>query len=136
MWPQNSAASGSSGEIDIAEEYSQYADRVIPYVHYLADPIASLLTPNTNVVTNNHCLINNVNAFHEYTLEWTKGTLRMLYDGQTCLVDNVQTVGTSPFDQPFFMVLTQALGIGTNTFQPANTPLPATTQIDWVRIWK
>jgi hypothetical protein len=42
----------------------------------------------------------------------------------------------APFDQPFFLALTQALGIGGNAFNPATTPLPATTQIDYVRIWQ
>lgn len=31
--------------------------------------------------------------------------------------------------------LTQALGIGTNEFIPGTTPLPATTSVDWVRVW-
>jgi hypothetical protein len=42
----------------------------------------------------------------------------------------------APFDQPFFIALTQALGVGTNSFNPATTPLPATTSIDYVRVWK
>ena len=41
----------------------------------------------------------------------------------------------APFDQPFIMSLTQALGIDSNAFDPNTTPLPATTQIDWVRVW-
>ena len=41
-----------------------------------------------------------------------------------------------PFDQPFFVALTQALGVDTNVFNPATTPLPATTQVDYVRVWK
>jgi hypothetical protein len=45
-------------------------------------------------------------------------------------------VGSQPFDQPFMVVLTQALGITTNEFDPATTPLPATTQVDYVRVWK
>ena len=34
------------------------------------------------------------------------------------------------------VALTQALGIGSNAFDPATTPLPATTQIDYVHVWK
>jgi hypothetical protein len=44
-------------------------------------------------------------------------------------------VKPQPFDQPFFINLTQALGIGANLFDPATTPLPATTQVDYVRVW-
>jgi beta-glucanase (GH16 family) len=139
MWPQDSATSGSSGEIDIAEEYSQYADRAVPYLHYPYNPLTSALGTNTNIVTNNQCLIANVNAFHEYAIDWTPTTITVEYDGQTCLVDNyVSTLpdGAAPFNQPFFMVLTQALGIYSNAFVPDQTPLPATTQVDWVHIYK
>ena len=45
------------------------------------------------------------------------------------------STGSEPFDQPFFIALTQALGVGTNHFTPGTTELPATTQIDWVRAW-
>jgi hypothetical protein len=41
-----------------------------------------------------------------------------------------------PFNQPFFINLTQALGIGTNNFIPGVTPLPATTEIQYVRVWQ
>jgi hypothetical protein len=61
------------------------------------------------------------------------------YDGHTCLVDNWNPTGMvkpAPFDQPFMVALTQALGINTNAFSPASTPLPATTQVDYVRVWK
>jgi hypothetical protein len=41
-----------------------------------------------------------------------------------------------PFDQPFFLAFTSALGIGNNRFVPGTTPLPATMHIDWVRVWQ
>ncbi len=65
---------------------------------------------------------------------WQRGTITVLYNGNTCLVDN-PTRGAAPFDQPFFIALTQALGVDTNAFSASTTPLPATTQIDWVRAW-
>jgi hypothetical protein len=34
------------------------------------------------------------------------------------------------------IALTQELGIGPNLFDPATTPLPATTSVDYVRVWK
>ena len=136
MWPQNSLSTGLSGEIDIAEEYSVYSDRVIPYLHYAYDKSTVNPATNTNVVTNNYCLISNVNAFHEYAVEWTASTIKVIYDGKTCMVDNLAPLGASPFNQPFFLALSACLGIGVNAFDPAKTPLPATTQIDWVRAWK
>jgi hypothetical protein len=43
----------------------------------------------------------------------------------------------APFDQPFIIALTQSLGVATTANQPdAATPLPATMQVDYVRVWK
>lgn len=135
LYPVNGAKFGAwptSGEIDIAEEYSLYADRAIPYVHY----VPAVADPN---VTNNYCMITNVAAFHDYTVEWTPTTITISYDGHTCITDNwnpaAPLVKPEPFNQPFFVTLTQALGIGGNAFTPGVTPLPATTQVDYVRAW-
>ena len=137
LWPSNSSKYGStwpaSGEIDIAEMYSAYADRAIPYVHY--NP--ALWDPN---VTNTSCMISNLGAFHTYAVEWTTSTIKVIYDGTTCLIDSwnpaAPLVKPQPFDQPFIIALTQALGIDGNAFDPSTTPLPATTSIDYVRVWK
>jgi beta-glucanase (GH16 family) len=141
MYP-NSTVYGpwpASGEIDIAEEYSGFADRAVPTLHYNFDPATVDPTNNVNVATNTKCLISNVNAFHEYAMEWTTTAITILYDGQVCLVDHPAATGLTgmaPFNQPFFMVLTQALGIGLNGFTAGTTPLPATTRVDYVRVWK
>ena len=136
LWPVDSGRYGAfpaSGEIDIAEMFSQHPDRAIPYIHYngeRADPNA----------TNNDCLISDLSAFHTYALEWTPNTMKISYDGQTCLINHwtpaAPLSGSQPFDQPFFIALTQALGVGTNEFDPAITPLPATTEVDYVKAWK
>lgn len=135
MWPSKVFTSGKVGEIDIAEEYSRYADRAIPYLHYLLDPKTVNLKTNTNIFTNNYCTLN-VSTFHEYTVEWTPTTFTISFDGNTCLVDNMVTLGPSPFDQPFMLALTQSLGAAGNYYVDGTTPLPATTEVDWVRVWK
>jgi beta-glucanase (GH16 family) len=136
LWPQSNMLNGLYGEIDIAEEYSIYADRAVPYLHYLYNPATVNPQTSTNIVTNNYCLVDDVNAFHEYTVEWTPTTMTIRFDDQTCLVDNFAVLGTSPFNQPFFAALTQSLGNGSNAYQAGVTPLPATTSVDWVRVWK
>jgi hypothetical protein len=72
-------------------------------------------------------------------VEWTASTIKIAYDGKTCLIDDWQPawplVKPQPFDQPFLIALTQALGIGGNAFDPATTPLPATTSVDYVHVW-
>jgi beta-glucanase (GH16 family) len=136
LWPDNPTKYGpwpTSGEIDIAEAYSLYPDRVIPYIHYVP------LLWDVNV-TNNYCLINDISQYHSYVAEWTPNTISILYDGQVCVVDDwlpaLPLVKPQPFDHPFMVALTQALGIGGNAFDPATTPLPATTQVDYVHVWK
>jgi hypothetical protein len=137
LWPVDDDRYGdypASGEIDIAEMFSQYPDRAVPYIHYkpllLVDPLA----------TSPVCFIANLAAFHTYTLEWTATSMRILYDGKPCLLDSWlparPQVKPQPFDQPFFILLTQALGVGTNEFDPDRTPLPATTAVDYVRVWR
>jgi beta-glucanase (GH16 family) len=136
LWPANPSRYGSawpaSGEIDIAEMFSEYADRAVPYIHYNA----AGTDPNA---TNTSCLITNLDAFHTYAVEWTPASIKVIYDGHTCLVDvpnpAAPLTGNQPFDQPFIVALTQALGIGDNAFDPSSTPLPATTEVDYVRVW-
>lgn len=138
LWPQDPAKRGGkpmAGEIDIGEYYSVYPDRVIPYVHYT--PAA----PDPSV-TNNDCLVADPSAWHDYLLEWTPRTLTISYDGKRCLQHRWNPAAPltrpAPFDQPFIIALTQALGVATtaNRFDAATSPLPATMQVDRVRVWK
>jgi beta-glucanase (GH16 family) len=122
----------ASGEIDIAELFSEYPQLAIPNLHYNG----SSYDPGA---TSDHCIIGDPGQFHTYAVQWTPSSMTFLYDGNTCLVDhwNPQSplVNPSPFDRPFFVCLTQALGITTNSFLAGATPLPATTSVDWVRVW-
>ena len=71
---------------------------------------------------------------------WTTSSITISFDGQTCLQDvwdpALPLVKPQPFDHPFMVALTQALGQTTNAFDPLVTPLPATTDIDYVHVWK
>ncbi len=122
----------ASGEIDIAEFYSSYPDRVIPYVHYQQDAYDP-------TVTNNYCMVVNPAAYHNYLLEWTPEKMTIKFDGVTCMEHTINPAAPltapEPFDNPFNVVLTQALGITGNAFSTASTPLPATTEVDFVRAW-
>ncbi|HEY1988349.1 MAG TPA: glycoside hydrolase family 16 protein [Acidimicrobiales bacterium] len=144
LWllPQNETQFGpwpASGEIDIAETFSEYPTLAIPTIHYNYDPTNVNAAANTNIVSNNQCTIDPT-QFNDYVLEWTPTTMTMLYNGATCLVDHwipsAPLIAPQPFNQPFFINLTQALGIGTNNFNPATTPLPATSEIQYVRVWQ
>jgi beta-glucanase (GH16 family) len=143
LWllPQNETQFGAwpaSGEIDIAEMYSEYPTLAIPTIHYNDDPSTVNASTNTNIITNDSCTIDPT-QFNDYVVEWTPTAITMLYNGQTCLVDHwipsSPLVAPQPFNQPFFINLTQALGVGTDNFNPSTTPLPATTEIQYVRAW-
>jgi beta-glucanase (GH16 family) len=140
LWPVNDTFYGSwpgSGEIDLSEFFSQYATSDIPYLHYLFDPSTTNPATNTNVNTK-LCPIN-LSQYNDYAVTWDPGTITITINGQTCMTDNYQPSNVSspaPFDQPFYIALTQALGVQSNAFNPFRTPLPATTSIDYVRVWK
>ena len=129
----------ASGEIDIAEIFSNHAGYAVPHLHYMYQTGTVNPATNTNIVTNPNCAID-PDAFNDYVVEWTPATITITYNGTTCLIDNWVPQGPehhpSPFDQPFFVNLTQALGMGPNAFNPKKTPLPATTEIQFVRIWQ
>ena len=135
LWPVNSTRYGAqpaSGEIDFAESYSQRSNLVVPYIHY----VSAGYDPN---VMSSSCTIT-LSAFHTYTLVWTTTTMTVSIDDKTCLVDTWQPaaplLAPQPFDQPFFLVLTQALGLNANAYNPYSTPMPDTTYIDYARIWQ
>jgi beta-glucanase (GH16 family) len=128
----------ASGEVDFSEFYSQYSSLDIPVIHYNYDSSTTNKQTNTNVVTN-YCPIP-LSQYNDYAVTWSPGSFQVTINGNTCLTDNyVPNNGLTspqPFDQPFFISLTQALGVGTNAFNPSSTPLPATTSIDYVRVWQ
>jgi beta-glucanase (GH16 family) len=141
LWPVNASKYGSwpgSGEVDFSEFYSQYSSLDVPYIHYNFNPSTVNSAKKTNIVTAD-CNIS-LSQYNDYAVVWSPGGFTITINGNTCLVDNYAAdgglTGAEPFDQPCFIALTQALGIGTNAFNPTRTPLPATTSIDYVRVWK
>jgi beta-glucanase (GH16 family) len=142
LWPINDTLYGpwpDSGEVDFAEFYSDYSDLDVPYIHYNYSSSTVNPATDTNTVTATNCQIA-LSQYNDYAVVWTPGSFTITINGNTCLTDNYLPddglASPAPFDQPFFIALTQALGIGANAFDPATTPLPATTLIDYVRVWK
>lgn len=122
----------SSGEIDVAEWFSGKADHVYPSVHYAGE--------DTSKSSGYNCVVPTAGtAFHRYAVEWTPTVMRFYYDGQLCFhhswTPTAPLVAPQPFDQPFYVVLTQVFGGAWNAVAP-ETPLSATLDVDWVRVWK
>ncbi len=127
LYKTNPAASfPNSGEIDVAEFYSQYPDRAIPYIHY-GHWDAS--------VTNNYCTLPDPSAFNTYTLEWTETTMSIAYNGVPCVTHAISESAKAAFEGQFMLVMTQGLGAGGNGVTSA-TPDVGTTKVDYVRVWK
>ena len=122
----------NSGEIDFAEFYSEYPTLDIPYIHYTE---AASGDPN---VTAYDCTINQ-GRFNTYGVDWQPGTLTIYLNGNVCVVDHpnpaAPLTSPEPFNDPFFIALTQALGSGTDAYVSGTTQVPATTLINWVRAW-
>jgi beta-glucanase (GH16 family) len=135
LYPQSLTGYGpwpDSGEVDFAEFYSEYPVLDVPYIHYREK------APDPNV-TAYDCVIT-PDAFNTYGVDWSPGVISVYDNGNLCLTDTYDPASPltspEPFNQPFFISLTQALGLGTNNYTPGVTQLPATTLIKYVRAWE
>jgi beta-glucanase (GH16 family) len=142
LYPENETLYGpwpDSGEIDYGEFFSEYPNNDVPAVHYPG----SKSDPNAESNTCVHAGQSPSGQFHTYGLMWTPTTLTAYYDGVPCITDtygpyvNGPDTAPAPFNQPFFLALTSALG-STNgdQYRPGVTPLPATMQVDYMRVWQ
>ncbi|HUE06943.1 MAG TPA: glycoside hydrolase family 16 protein [Acidimicrobiales bacterium] len=142
LYPQNETLYGpwpDSGEIDYGEFYSEYPNNDVPAIHYPG----SSSDPNSSDDNCVHTGSSPAGQFHTYAALWTPTSITTYYDGQPCMTDvygpyvNNPDTAPEPFDQPFFLALTAALGAANgDQYRPGVTPLPATTKIDWVRSWQ
>jgi beta-glucanase (GH16 family) len=139
LWPQNASYYGGvwpgSGEVDFSEFYSDYSSLDVPYIHY---NYTWTYAPGHYNTTYAFCPIS-LTQYNDYAVNWSPGSFTITVNGNICLIDNYYAAGLTnpqPFDQPFILALTQALGVGQNAFNPYTTPLPATTSIDYVRVWR
>jgi beta-glucanase (GH16 family) len=140
LYPQNLTYGPwpASGEVDFSEFYSSNASADIPKIHYNYDPTTVNWSTSTNE-TSTSCPIS-LTQYNDYAVTWSPGNFTITINGRTCLVDNYipdnGLTSPQPFDQPFFILLTQALGVAPDAFDPSTTPLPATLSVDYVRAWQ
>lgn len=118
----------TTGEIDVAETYSQYPNLAVPYLHYTYNDNGGPI-PGVNTAWN--CAAQR-GVWNTYTLVWTPTSLTISINGTTCLVN---TSADPAFTERYIVALTAGLGRGTNALT-SSTPIPATTDVDYVRVWK
>jgi beta-glucanase (GH16 family) len=134
LYSQELAYGNRSGEIDIAEFYGNTPDVVSPHVHLLDGTGA-------DQGQGAYCRVGGADTgFHDYAVEWLPTEISFTYDGVPCMTfanwtPGAPLVAPQPFDRPFFLLLQLAVGSGDNSPSSATT-LPASLEIDWVRVWK
>jgi beta-glucanase (GH16 family) len=131
LWPapgQDGLLWPAAGEIDVSETYSQHHYLSVPFLHYGAFDNGG---PRPGLNTAWDCQAQR-GVFHTYTLEWDADRLAIFVDGRPCLVN---TDGAASFRKRFFVNLTQLIGRGGNAHD-GRAPLPATMQVDYVRVWR
>lgn len=130
LWPDDRYTTvnwPATGEIDASEAYSKYPGLSIPYLHYGANDNGGPV-PGLNTAWN--CAAQR-GVWNVYDVVWNPTSVTIAVNGATCLVNRS---GDPAFNERYIVALTAALGMGSNAATAA-TPLPATTDVDYVRVW-
>ncbi len=75
-------------------------------------------------------------GFHEFSVEWTPGTIRHFLDGRQYLVTTNSEIKADPwpFDRAFHLLLNVAVGGRWPGRPDATTTFPQVMEVDWVRV--
>ncbi len=154
MMPELSTYGGwpKSGEIDILETVNLGApcapevceggreNRIFGTIHFAGDAAGAHKQVSTGAP-----MPASADGFHVYAVEWTPEAITWSVDGQQYAQAKAadwkrddQLVSAAPFDQPFHLILNLAFGgrwpEGANAKGVDETALPATMEVDWVRV--
>jgi len=132
LWPDDRVKSTlkwpAAGEIDVAETYSQFPDLVVPFLHYTHNDNGG---PKQGVNTSWKCEAKR-GRWHRYTLLWGPDRIEIRVDGKRCLLN---TSGDRAFRKRYIVAFTQSVGLRGNA-PTSETPLPATMQVDYIKVWR
>lgn len=135
MMPKNFTSWPEDGEIDIMEEVGYRPNYISSSVHCLAyyHKVGTQKTAERLIATAQ-------TEFHVYAVEWTRDYIYGLVDGVryfTFLNDKKNNKNTWPFNTPFYLKLNLAWGGDWGGAQGLDeTALPATYEIDYVRVYQ
>jgi beta-glucanase (GH16 family) len=118
------------GELDILENKGSQPGITSSAVH---GPGYSGNTPFA------HTQANLATEFHLYAVEWDAQSIRYYVDTQlhyTVSRGEVQPYGAWVFDQPFYVILNQAVGGHFDGDPQSDSILPATMLVDYVRVYR
>lgn len=130
LWPDERFSKidwPASGEIDISETFSVYPDISGSYLHYSADRYGLLYGVNAA-----NCAANR-GEWNTFDVEWSASRIETFVNGTSCLVN---TSKDRAFRKRYIINLTQALSAADWNQLDETTPLPATMQVDYVKVWK
>jgi beta-glucanase (GH16 family) len=121
----------ASGEIDVAERWSNSPNAVLPTLHY---------SGSTTADTGWKCGVVDPTVWHTYTLVWLSTQMQISIDGQTCFTDSwtpdAPLVAPQPFDQPFNIIMNMAVDNSGSNLVDGTSTFPAAYEVDYVKAWK
>lgn len=137
LWPAfwmlganiNDVSWPACGEIDIMEHVNT-SPEIHGTIHWQDH--------NNNYANYGGSVATNSTAFHNYSVEWDANALRWYLDGvqyfEASIANGVN--GTSEFHNEFFLLLNMAVGGNWPGFNVDNSALPATMQVEYVRVYQ
>ncbi|RHW26895.1 glycoside hydrolase family 16 protein [Nocardioides immobilis] len=123
----------ASGEIDVAEWWSNEPTLVLPSLHYNGS--------DSSTDSGWGCRVPDVSVYHTYTVEWLPTGMRFFIDGGLCFArtwtPDSPLIAPQPFDKPFTMILNMGVGTATGINAVSSTaPLPAVYSVDYAKAWR
>lgn len=150
IWPafwmlpkdSNYGAWAASGEIDIMEAKGRLPGTTSGAIHYGGQwPVNRFLAGDFQFPEGETF----ANDYHVYTLVWEEDNMKWYVDGKFFFkVTRDQWYSVSapnnpnaPFDQPFYLIMNLAVGgYFDGGHSPSPSDIPATMQVDYVRVYK
>ena len=119
------------GEIDILEYIGKEPDMVFTSLHTQASYGNTINTKKTKIE-------NIEEGFHLYITNWTKDKIEFFIDAKLVYTfsPEVKSEEIWPFNQPFFIILNQAIGGNFGGPEVDNSIFPQEFIIDYIKVYK